>query len=165
MTTQHENAAPRPRTVEVAFWLSVVSALSAFVSLAYFISLRQDMLDSLTAAVQQLDAVPPERKQDFVENAVNLSITLAVIVVGAVGVLLLVFAFMMRRGRNWARIVLTIVAVLGLGGMTTNVNGVVLSSPGPLALITFFVNVAVIVLLYVPPSNRYFAEHRLRGQA
>ena len=148
----------RPKTVEFAFRLSVVSALSAFVSLAYFIALRDDIMAGFADAVRRFNMIAPERQEEFVRSSVNLTITLAVVVIVVVASAMVAFAIMMRRGRNWARIVLTVVAVLGLGGMTTSVNGVVLSSPGPLALLTFAVNIAVIVLLYVPASNRYFAR-------
>ncbi|SDN16227.1 hypothetical protein SAMN04489726_5260 [Allokutzneria albata] len=148
----------RPKTVEFAYWLSLVSALSAFASLIYLFGLREEMTAGLREAVQRTNFLQSENQEAFVRSAVSNTLIFATVIVTVIGCAMITFAVMMRRGRNWARIVVTVVAVLGLGGMTTSVNGVVLSSPGPLALLTFAVNIAVIVLLYVPASNRYFAR-------
>src|SRR5687767_8551567 len=123
--TDLQPQAPRPKTVEFAFWLSVVSALSAFVSLVYVIALRDDIAARITEVVRQSGTIAPENQEAFVRSSVNLSITLAAVVVVIVGVAMLFFAVKMRRGRNWARIVLTVVAVLGLGGVTSSLNGAV----------------------------------------
>ncbi|WP_086822052.1 hypothetical protein [Allokutzneria sp. NRRL B-24872] len=154
---------PRPKTVEFAFRLSVVSALSAFVSLAYYFAQREDVVAMLSHVVRRFDFVPSERQEAYVQDMVNNAMTMSVVVTVILAGVLVTFAILMRQRKNWARIVLTVVLVFGLAGMQATVNGVALSAPGFLALFVFAVNIAVIVLLYVPASNRYFAKPELQG--
>ena len=69
------------------------------------------------------------------------------------------FAFKLRAGRNWARIVLTIIAVLDLLGLISR-NGNPIGYVGALAAIVGC------VLSYLPNSGAYFAAvkaSRYRG--
>ena len=154
---------PRPKTVEVAFWLSVVSAVIAFATLGVALSALH-VVNSLIGAAGEAATAPPGGWRELIGDALGGSVLLSVLVSVLAGVLVLTVVHMMRCGRNWARIVVTVLNVTGLGWLTTSGHGVDLRSPGAFALMTISISVAVLVLLYVPASNRYFANSRFRGQ-
>src|SRR5690606_16166075 len=71
------------------------------------------------------------------------------------GVLTLVFAVVqliligkMRAGRNWARILITILEVLAIIGVVLN--------PGLIPIFASAVGLEAVVLLWLPASNSYF---------
>lgn len=93
---------------------------------------------------------------------------IATVVVGLIFIgLYLLFAFKMRAGRNWARIVLTVLSALSIlsAARTTasiSVNGQAYSVGSSQA--TGWINAALavvaIVLMYMGASNAYFAASR-----
>jgi len=131
--------------VNIAFWLYIVGAalslIALIVSLATVGSLKDDVQKQLANQGQQIS--------DATLNAtVGVSVTLAVVF----GILYIaayvLFAFFMRRGANWARIVLLIVTVLSLFG--------ILGGYG-LGAARVVVGVIATVLIFLKPANEYFA--------
>jgi len=94
---------------------------------------------------------------DQLNSAVNATlIGGAIIGIFIIGLELL-FAFKMRAGRNWARIVLTVLGVLGvlsaLYGLTAGLTiGTILK------LISILVVIAAIVFMFRPASRAYFSR-------
>lgn len=134
-----------PQQVNIAFWLYIVGAalslIALIVSLATVGSLKDDVQKQLANQGQQIS--------DATLNAtVGVSVTLAVVF----GILYIaayvLFAFFMRRGANWARIVLLIVTVLSLFG--------ILGGYG-LGAARVVVGVIATVLIFLKPANEYFA--------
>jgi glucan phosphoethanolaminetransferase (alkaline phosphatase superfamily) len=80
---------------------------------------------------------------------------IAIFVIVAVGLVMLLFAWKMREGRNWARIVLT---VLGLISLYVQARTVGMASP--MALLGVVVTATGLVFMFMPPANAYFAEVR-----
>jgi hypothetical protein len=77
-----------------------------------------------------------------------------VIFLAVIGGLYAMFGFMVRQGRRWARIVLTIVVV---------VFGLLTVLTGGLSLITevsLLIEVIAVALLYTPTARDFFAAHR-----
>ena len=125
-----------PSTVRASFWLWIASVVLAVISgivvLATGTEPRADVGDDAQVAA----AVAP----------VVLSVGL---LIGAG--LRVLFAVFMYRGRNWARIVLLIVAILTtLGSISTILVGNVLD------ILTLVATVVAAVLMFVPASNPYF---------
>lgn len=96
---------------------------------------------------------------------VEPGVTIAIDVVLAVlwGVLILLMWF----GQNWARIVQTVFAGLGLIGLLFSIIGAFSGIPGPgegvqgvLHLLSFGLTVAGIVTIYRAPLNPYFGKRR-----
>lgn len=75
----------------------------------------------------------------------------------AVGLVMLLFAWKMRSGRNWARILLTVLAVSSLLLQASSVG---MSSV--LGLVGVVITATGLVFMYVPASNAYFAAIRQR---
>jgi len=86
-------------------------------------------------------------------NQLHSAVNATLIIIG----LELLFAFKMRAGRNWARIVLTVLGVLGvlsaLYGLTAGLTiGTILN------IISILVVIAAIVFMFRPASRAYFSR-------
>jgi len=126
----------RPATVTASFWLwiatVVLSAISILTSLA-------------------------DGRYAFADVGGNAQVAAAVgpptVIIGlAVGAALrILFAVYMLRGRNWARIVLLILAIIAvLAGLPAFATGNVVD------ILIVVVALAAAVLMYLPASNPYF---------
>ena len=85
-----------------------------------------------------------------IDQAVNVTMITAVVIAVVIAGLYLLFAFKLRAGRNWARIVLTVLAALQLLSVLTGQSTI----GGYLAVLAAVVGV---VLSFTGPSNAYFA--------
>ena len=140
---------PPPATVEMAvklIWaavaLSVVSAIIGFLQLdaAVDAALEGDTTGSLT------------------EASARAGVIVFIVIVMAVGVgIYALLAVFIKRGKNWARIVFTVLAalflilgVLGLGADQTALSLVV-------AIVQIALTAATLFFLWKPESNAYFS--------
>ncbi len=157
-SNQYGSAPPqRPKEVDNSFWLwigsIVVSLLGAILTFSQFDGIRQQAIDEALRDNPTLD-------RQFFESTFD-----AILVVGLVFGLFLValqlfFIFKMRAGRNWARIVLT---VLGAISVLTGLFG--LGQPQPaLSLVTSVLSmlliVGAIVMMYVKGADPWFRRPR-----
>jgi hypothetical protein len=133
MTTTATGA--RPRTVDAAFWLYLVSPIIGLV--LSFVSISATTSSAAAANLPQ--------------GAVMAGVVLGIVINVLYLVAVIVIDTFFRRGANWARIVLTVLAALSVFG--------VLSLHG-LGTITFLVALAAIVLSWVPASNAWFRSVR-----
>lgn len=125
-----------PTTVRASFWLWIASVVI-----------------SLIAAIVALSS----GQYAEVNAGDNADVARAVAPWGLLGgailgsALRVLFAVFLLRGKNWARIVLLIVAIItALAGTGTVIGGNVF------ALLALLVTIAAAVLMYVPSSNAYF---------
>ena len=143
-------AGPRPRSVSTAFILWMVLAVILVASLILVLAASDDSLRD--AAKQALDR---QGKKTPSEQEINDTISLIRtfgIVFNLVFVALIVgFAFLMRGGKNWARISVTVVGgilvVLGLFGGGINVVFV---------LIELLIIVAAVYFMFRPDTKPFF---------
>ncbi|GAB3255610.1 hypothetical protein GCM10027562_17440 [Arthrobacter pigmenti] len=135
----------RPKEVEISFWLiiaaaalTVVSTIVALASLGSPAMMEQfEMIMGAQGGEAQIDT----------EAFVAIAATSAVII-GIIGVAVyLLIAFMVRKGKNWARITATVLAVLSLFSL---IGG------GFLQIIIVLLGVAAVVLLFTPKGSNYF---------
>lgn len=142
-----------PRQVTLAFWLYIAAAALSIVSLIISLTTLGPARES---AQRQLEAsgqsISGGTLDAIIAGTVVIGVVFAIIWV-AVYVL---FAFFMKRGANWARIVLTIIAALSL------LN--ILSSYGVGALQALTAIVAT-VLIWLRPASEYFRAVKERKQA
>jgi hypothetical protein len=150
------DTATPPRTVTVAFWLFLLVVLTHVVGL--IVSIAQAPGAAQRAKTQLAHS-------GTATHGVNVSSLVGVsVVVGIVVAILYILAFIlfdyyMRRGRNWARIVLLIVTVLSLTGVL-GLYGV-----GAVGVIAA---VVAVILTFLPASNAYFhsvKEQKLRARS
>ena len=129
----------------VGIALSIVNSLLTFVFL-------DDVVD------QAIEAAGGSATLD--RDAAQLGAVVGVVVTLVFTVALYVlFAIFIRKGANWARIVYTVLAVLGLLLSLVGIAG----QPAlqlVLSLVGIALTVATLVLLFRPESNRYFSGQR-----
>lgn len=150
---------PRPRTVEISFWLWMViltfGAVSTLIALTQIERLR-------TEAINQMVAEDPTLDRAAIESVANGALIGTVVVGLAFVVLGFLFAFLMRGGRNWARIAL---AVLGGLAVLVGLLGLVTVS-GPTAvtsLIQLLLVVGAIATMFGSQANAWFRRPRLEA--
>jgi hypothetical protein len=93
-------------------------------------------------------------------TASNATIDAALTVGAVIGIVILVFyvflAFKVRAGANWARIVTWVIAGLGILGALVSFGQPDLTISRVLGVIVAVIDVAVVVLLALGGSNRFF---------
>lgn len=158
----------RPSTVTLAFWAWLVMTALSLVSL--IIVLTSPIWDQAVAAgLRAADVNGVDINASTVVNAAKITSVVGFLIGAA---LYLLFAFKMRAGRNWARVVLTVVGVLGVLGavlptyrsVTVNGNTFVVQTYG-VHWISLAVLVAALVLMFMPASNAYFTASKAYRQA
>jgi ABC-type Fe3+ transport system permease subunit len=147
-----ESAAPLPPPTEItlAFWGWLVAAVIVLVGGLVVLGQKQQIIDALNKVdtTSQLRSVNVESQA---QTAMIAAIAAAVIIC----VLYVFFAFKLRAGRNWARIVLTVVAALNLIDLLTNSD-----TASALSYVGGLIAVAAAVLSYLPKSNGYIRESK-----
>jgi K+-sensing histidine kinase KdpD len=133
-----------PSRVNIAFWLYIAAAAISLIALIVSLS----SVDALRTSLQnQLDDQGTSVDAASLDAAVTAAVTASVIF----GLLYLaayvLFAFLMRRGANWARIVLLIITALSLLD--------VLSGYG-LGAVRVILGIIATVLVFTAPANAYF---------
>lgn len=138
-----------PTTVNTAFWLYIASALLSVISGIITISLVGGDHAAIVRQLQNSNADLHGQNIDTLANAaVGVAIGVSVVTLIFWAVTFVLFAFLMRRGANWARIVLTVLTALSLinipNGFGTAGLQVVLS-------------IVAVILIWLRPSNAWFA--------
>lgn len=126
----------RPATVTASFWLWIASVVLSAISI-------------LTSLVNGTYAFIDIGGNQQVAAAVGPAAAIIGLAVGAT--LRILFAVYMLRGRNWARIVLLILAIIAvLAGLPAFATGNIVD------ILIVVVAIAAAVLMYLPASNPYF---------
>jgi len=129
-----------PTPVNAAFWIWVAEAILEVI-LAIIVMIGVSAAASLLTSDSATAGV-------IMGTAIGVGIVMIII-----AALRILFAVYMRRGRNWARIVLTVLGVLGvLGGISSLVQG------SWFYLITVAATIVAIVLMFVPTANPWFRK-------
>ncbi len=155
---QYGSAPPqRPKEVDTSFWLwigsMVVSLLGAILTFSQLDGIRQQAIDEALRADPSID-------RQFFESTFDAVLVGGLVFGLIVAALVLFFVFKMRAGRNWARIVLTVLGAINvLGGLFG------LGQPQPaLTLVTSVLSmlliVGAIVMMYVKGADRWFRQPR-----
>ena len=140
-----------PGTITAAFIIYLLSAIAAAASVAVLFTddgkrqLRQALTD---ANINGVD----------VDSLVNTTRTAAGVLAVVLIVLYVIFDLLMRAGRNWARIVLTVVSALSIISSFTGSLG---AARGTVSWVGLILSILAIVLMYLPVSNAYFAAVKL----
>jgi hypothetical protein len=156
----------RPNTVNLAFWCWILTTVASLVGL--IITLTASVwTDAVNAGIRQSG----QSVNIDVQSLVNTVKIISVIFFLIFAAVYLLFAFKMRAGRNWARIVLTVFGALSLLSTFTSstssvtVNGQTYASNSGPGWVTGLLALAGIVLMYLPQSNQFFADAKARRLA
>ncbi|WAP51463.1 hypothetical protein OL239_16860 [Arthrobacter sp. ATA002] len=153
---------PRPKQVNQAFWLLIASAVLGLISLPISIAYMNspEYLEYLEDVFGGMGA---EVDSEYLSAAIAGS-TASSIVSGLFGLAVRVgLAFLVRSGFNWARVLITIFAVLSLFSLL----GLFVTGPlvAALSLAAMLATLAAVVLLFLKPSSEYFARKKAYRQA
>lgn len=125
-----------PSTVRASFWLWIVSVVVSAIAVIVGIAGGQYAVVDVGGDEAVARAVAP------------IGAVIGLVIGGGLRVL---FAIFMLRGRNWARIVLLILAILtAIGSISAIVSGSFLD------VVAIVVTIIAAVLMYVSGSNGYF---------
>jgi hypothetical protein len=136
---------PAPPTVQNAVRLMLLRSAVGVISLIVLFATKDDLRRRIKA-----------KTPTATDGTVNAALTVAAVF----GVVVLVFyvflAFQVRKGTNWARIVTWVIAGLGILGALLSFG-----QPDPplsrvLGVIVGLIDVAVVILLALGDSNRFF---------
>ncbi|MFL6140794.1 MAG: hypothetical protein ACJ72N_02845 [Labedaea sp.] len=151
--------ADRPKSVDNAFLLWLIGAGISLLGVIFVLTVGVDAItDSARESLK--NSGRPYTEED-VKNFANLSKIIGV-VIGLLFVgLFVLFAYKMRAGRNWARILLTV-----LGGLSLVFTLLGISSTDGLTLVVRLIEAVLtlvaIYFMFRPEANRYFAAGRAR---
>ncbi|MER5265867.1 hypothetical protein ABTZ99_27660 [Actinosynnema sp. NPDC002837] len=158
-----------PKLVDIARWLFILSAAVGVVRFMVQLADREMLIRELR--VQQ-----PNLSQDDLDAAATGGIVFGLVI--AVG-LILVYTLLANRmagGRNWARIVLTVIAGVGIflgvvrlvaaasgfaAAFGLAVSGVDLA----FGVVTMLIDAAAVVLMYQSSVSRYFTTRPAPGSS
>ena len=131
-----------PSQVNIAFWLYLVGAALSLVTL--IISLAT--VGASKTAIQHQLASQGKHISAGTLNTLLVTTVAVAVVIGVIFIAAYVlFAYFMRRGANWARIVLLVLTVLSLIQVT--------SIPGS---VRFLAAAVATVMIFLRPANEYF---------
>ncbi|MGH3898526.1 MAG: hypothetical protein ACRDTA_09775 [Pseudonocardiaceae bacterium] len=150
-------ARPRPRAIDVSYWLwlaaCLVGVITAAATLHYF--------DELQAAV--LSIIERNSPGETPRTRENVATAMLAILIGAGVLLVLVqmaFAMAMHSGRGWARFALVLPALLGaLYSIAVFSSSPMMTQAGLLATIVLMI--VATVPMFLPGTRAWFAQQRL----
>lgn len=145
-------AGPAPTTVVRAVQLMFVSAALGALYTILFVANR----DALRAQILEAD---PNAQN--VDTAVNGAVAFSIITGVVFTALWIWLALMVRQGKNWARITTWVLAGLGLLFALFDLINMLNALTATLSIIAGLVDLAIIVLLAMRPSNEYFKPRRV----
>jgi hypothetical protein len=145
-------AAPaRPGTVEGAFWAFIASTVIGLVGGFLIFASRDAIADTLRNSNRQSGGSLTDAQ---IDQAVTLTMIIALVIAVIIAALYLLFAFKLRAGRNWARIVLTVITALQLISLLAGQSTI-------LGFVSVVAAVAGVVLSFMTPSNAYFSAGKV----
>jgi hypothetical protein len=148
-------AAPNPpKEIVGAFWAYLVAAITWLIGGLLVIGNKQSIVDALRAANKQGGALTESQ----IDTAANVGVIFVVVVAVVISALYALFAFKLKAGRNWARVVLTVLAVLALISLLLGTGGNIISYIGQFAAIV------AAVLSFMPSSSAYIAQTKASRQ-
>jgi hypothetical protein len=134
---------PVPNEVQISFWIWIAGAVLSILGALYSLTQRDQFAEALRNTPQASQLSPEE-----FDAAVSASLLFAVVLGVVFAGLYILFALQMRAGKNWARVVLTVLTALSLVSM--------LFGASLLGLFTALISVVAVVMLYMPNAKAYF---------
>jgi len=134
-----------PVAVVVSFWILIASAALRLLVVAVTLATWNSVVNQLLQQPRP-NGTTLDQARSAIHGYLIANITLDVVF----AILYVVFAYLMRHGRNWARVTITaVVAVFAILG--------VLNGTDLLTLVSVLVELVAVGLLYLRPAKEYFA--------
>jgi hypothetical protein len=159
-------AAPRP--LQVARWLWIASTGTGLARSFVQLGDRETL-------IRELHREAPELSQDQLDSAASSGILFTLLLSFVVFGLYVMLANRMIQGRQWARVVMTVLASISVVGTLFTLIGIAAVGPETITRITgvrvdmldvafsavlVVLDSAALALLYQPASNRFFRDAR-----
>jgi hypothetical protein len=138
-----------PNTVVNAVWLMYARVAFGLIGALAGFGTRDTMRDKIVAEHPNYDT---KKVDQVLDAALVIGIGIAVII----AVLYVLLAIQVRNGKNWARVVTLVFAGLGLITFPASLAQVHTSLTVLVAALGVVLNLGILVLLLLPPSNQYF---------
>lgn len=136
-------------TITAAFFGYLVSTVSALAGVIVVLNSKQALLSTLRTA--QTRQGQHQQTEAQLEHAASLAQVSAAVVLVVIAVIYLLLAFRLRAGRNWARVVLSIIALCQVASLVA-VHGSAVN------YVSTGIAVIAMVLSYLPASNAYVRQ-------
>lgn len=133
-----------PQSVVTSYWLYIVGAALGIVGLIITLVTLPAAIATLQA---QLGASSSASGASAAAGILIGSAVLGAVLSVAFAVVMVIFARRMRAGRNWARIVLAVLAALQIFGVAGSYG---------VGALHFLVLLAALIFSFLPTSNPYF---------
>lgn len=155
----NEGPLVRPKSVDSAFQAMLASVAVSALGTIFTVMLDRAALAGLVT--DMLAELPADQRGNVGATVNAFQAILGVSIAVFVGLFVL-FATKMRRGRNWARLLLTVYTAVGVWSFLTAMasSGAELELMWSLAEVAF--GVTAVVYMFRPESTKYFAEYKRR---
>lgn len=144
---EQPSAVRPPAPVVVAFWIWIASAVLSLVFAVITPRQKSAIVDALTKAK------PPNIAPNQYDQYATILITTTIVTLVIFAALYVFFAYKVRSGRNWARMTLTVLMIIGVA--YDAYTGTLLSSG-----VGLLISALAVILVYLPSANAYFAARR-----
>ncbi len=145
---------PKPKVpigVTAAFVIFLLAAAASILGVAVLFT--DSGGDAIRTQLATVDLAGSGMTRDQLFSLVrNIAAGITILILA----LYIFFAFMMRAGRNWARIVLTVLAALSLLSVGSGYSG-----GGALRWVAPLLSLVAIVCMFLKDSNSFFTESKL----
>jgi H+/Cl- antiporter ClcA len=138
-----------PTTVANAVWLMYARAALGLIGALAGYSTRDTLKDKIVAE-------HPEYDKAKVDQVLNAALVLGIAIAVIIAVLYVLLAIQVRNGKNWARIVTLVLAAFGLLSFPAVLAQIHTSLTILAGALGALLNLGILVLLLLPPSNAYF---------
>jgi hypothetical protein len=150
-----QDRGPVPGTVRIAVLLMFLGALAALVGIVVTIT-------NIDHIRQLFENTSPKMTPDKAASATTFAVVEQVVLNVLRAAIWVVLALFVRQGRQWARVVSTLLAVLGvllmLRGVGPDELGAMISGWGQVAC-----GVLAVILIWLPPSMHWFRPRQVVG--
>lgn len=136
-----------PAPVLAAFWIWIAGAVLSLVFAVITPREKSAIVDALNRAK------PPNIAPSQYDEYANVLITTTIVTLVLFAALYVFFAYKVRAGRNWARMTLTVLVIIGVA--YDAYTGALLSSG-----LGLLISLVAVILVYLPSASAYFAAHR-----
>lgn len=136
-----------PTLVQIAFWIWIAAAVLALVRVVLVLQQKNLVINQLRASPPK--GLAPSQYSQYAQELIDVQVLLFVLA----AIFFVFFAYKVRGGRNWARLTITVITVLGV--ISTAYAGL-----NPQTAISLVISVVPVVLVNLPQSMAYFAARK-----
>jgi hypothetical protein len=154
---------PAPRCVVASTWIWIASCLVPLLAIIYSVTRLDDVRAHIHATAVIED---PTATAESLDRVVNVTMWIALAALAVPAVVEIVLALLMVNRRNWARVLLLLVGLLGIPAAAIAFGALsddAAASKNNLAIgiaVQALLVVVAIVLMFLPSANHWFRSRR-----